>query len=113
MNEKLEDSTAFAVCSRTVSPKFITTVGVLFWEGFTPPQCQAILAFNERVKGHIVITLNRSGAIAVKWLLHLRTPAQARVAAKVLADIVSMVVGVSSIHCELRNDSEVLRALAA
>ena len=72
-----------------------------------------IMGLNDHVRGEIIVTYNRSGAIGVWWSVPVENVRQVQIAGKTLARIVSTVTGVRLIQRPLRRQRDVLAALVA
>ncbi len=104
---------AVAVHPEQVSLEQPSVVGIWFKKEISIRQANLVLGLNELVNGSIILTLNKSGASAVKWIVALKDKHESRVAAATLARVVSRITGVTPICRQLRDNRHVYRALAA
>lgn len=110
---KKKDPRGFTVYPARVSRMGPTLVGLLLQEDQALAHVPKILGLNALVSGDIIVTLNRSGSVAIKWFVCVGSWRQAQIAAKTLAKIILQITGVTSIRRKLRDERDVRRALAA
>ncbi|MBI4088753.1 hypothetical protein HY415_01525 [Candidatus Kaiserbacteria bacterium] len=108
-----EEITGVAVYS--YDPKLVGTVVVGLWmrHDMLYKDFVEIMGLNDHVRGKIVVTYNRSGAIGIWWFVSIESLRQVQIAGKTLARIVSAITGARFIQRPLRGQKDVLAVLAA
>lgn len=76
-------------------------------------QISELVDLEKHLNGRVIVTDNKSGAIAVWWFVPLENQRQVQTAMATLSRIVSRIVGVELIQRQLATPRDVIRALAA